>query len=366
MKYKLCFLILFSLLFSSSILGQQTPSAPSVSSGFQPNTEAKKTFVTSIELYQSSEQKKISINSLKGWYPLSRLDPALTSDLPPSAPGTARKWRLHVIVNDQTIVGSSTIQVRLNLPDRPAPLFTLPWRETPEGVIEKYSNWFESDSALSTTLYDTVGESQVRLVSQSQTNSSATLYSVNLEAWDIEVLPNGNGFNKQASAELASNIDAARTPYFPQIANPYESTTRNDSLRPSKEQALQAALSFVNIILNDDLPSYYNSFSELVQMIDKGALVDRYNIAMPLSNYNNITLAQYKDTYNYQIYTKSETLTNFAGWSLIENSKLNQDDFLFIGTNLKSGRPEIIVDKKFLIFIIRKTNQGWKITGVLS
>ncbi len=352
-------LLLLLLPFSEVLLAQETE---------QAEISRERTFITSIILYASEKKGGILLDSQKGWRRLSVLNPTETKDLPPPRPGTVRKWRLHAILYDQTMSGLSTVQVKLRLPDREPPLFTLPWRRNPEGVSEKYSNWFQEEPALNGSLYDTKGTSEVRLLAQQTDRGEATVYSLSLEAWDISIIPNANELF-QYSAKRESTVDeneiqAAKTPIFPTVKNPYEERER--TLPPSREQATQAALDFINIILENDLPKYYSSFFDLVQLMNKGTKVEKYSIPLPLENYTQVDLKEYKENYQYKVYTISEVQEIFPDSQLLRTEGLKDTDFIFDGSTLFPGKKELILDPRTLIFAIRKVPNGWKVVGVLA
>ena len=308
-------------------------------------------------IYDSQSYQPVYINSDGGWTDIGQVYSQEIKNLLPPAPGTLRKWRLKTTYIDESTQGQSTLQIKLRQSSQKSPVFTLPWTEQGSRWQEKNSNWYIPYTK-NGSLIDNNATLSVRLIAPPRSSSPGKVYRIELEAWD---------FTEESAGEAGETPElrmAFSSPAALMSPDPVRNRESRDTTGNDREQALEFSLEFVRFNIEGNLPGFYKSLDDQIHILNTGLSQSRYRVAPPASDLTSYSLADYKNSYRYHLYSYDEYSALFPGWTDSEkNWTPDKNCYLFLGTELKFGREDFMQGQN-LVFMVEFVDGEWKITGI--
>lgn len=138
---------------------------------------------------------------------------------------------------------------------------------------------------------------------------------------------------------------------------------------PMKVEAKGFGIEVIQTYFTNDLDTYYDMLDNTMFSIETDESIEKTPaLKEGMSGLFNdivgegIDFQLYFDSYDVKIWNKEEFTTKFDLFDNLQNYVPTENDYFFDSSTLKPGMQEIM-DKEFLIFILRKTSDGWKIIG---
>ncbi len=322
-----------------------------------PAQEEYGTLSGSYTLYDSQDYQPVYINSDGGWIDIGQVYSEEVKNLLPPPAGTLRKWRLKTTYIDESPQGQSTLQIKLRQSGESSPVFTLPWTEQGSRWQEKNSNWYIPYSS-DGRLLDKNATLCVRLIAPPRSSSPGKVYKIELEAWDFT----------DSSLEASDTKPEIRMAFSSPAAlmSPDPARTASPPLQEgeTREKALAFSLEFVRYNIEGNLPGFYKSLDDQIHILNTGLNQSKYRVAPPASDLAGYTVADYKESYRYHLYSYKEYAALFPDWiNSSRNWVPDENCYLFLGTEVKFGREDFMKGQN-LVFMVEFVEGEWKITGI--
>jgi hypothetical protein len=298
------------------------------------------------------------LNSDRGWTQVSPVSATLFTPVPAPHEGMVRKWRVKVTYAGENRSGQSTLQFCLVGPGQSVAVFTLPWVEGVTDQTSHYSNWFIPENTFTGALMEGDSLLSARMVAPPLSDAPARIWSVELEGWDVPAWQEGS-----PSQKSQSGADMAAGPYIGPIVAVTKDPVTERKLRPEEQEAVNFSLEFVRSYLKGDTLTFYKMLDNKVYSLTTGRPYSKYQIAPPAEKGSGHDLADYKLTYRYEIYNRSEYGALFPEW-LDTDREFKPDDqtFLFMGSEIRPGKIGFSTDD-FFVFMAKKVNGEWKVVA---
>ena len=143
-----------------------------------------------------------------------------------------------------------------------------------------------------------------------------------------------------------------------------------DQSLSEKEQAQEFSLQIVKTYFDKDCNTFYNILSDKVYLLDNdGPFEKNSDIKKGLCESiakgvrGEHTFQDYLDSYDVRILEKIEYENEFPRIKNLQKFKPTSKDYLFIGSKVKANKQNFMWDD-LLVFMIRKTENGWKISAL--
>lgn len=183
--------------------------------------------------------------------------------------------------------------------------------------------------------------------------------------------------SKQEFLKFLSSPPPATTPQT--TTTETQTTTATVTVKPTsttslKREAEEFCLKVVDTYVREDCQSYLNLISNQIYSYEDGGIITldenmkskicESSIKNAIKD-NSKTLQDYVNTYKIQILTKEELEKKF-GIKLPDYYKMNEEDFFFVGAELKEGftKENGFVWSDMYNFLVSKSEGTWKVKGM--
>ena len=143
-----------------------------------------------------------------------------------------------------------------------------------------------------------------------------------------------------------------------------------DSGLSEKEQAKEFSLQIVKTYFDKNCDAFYDALSDTVYLLDDdGPFEKNSGIKKKLCESiakgvrGEYTFQDYLNSYDVRILEKTEYETEFKVGKDLQKFKPTLNDYLFVGYKVKANKTNFMWDD-LLVFMVRKTETGWKISAL--
>jgi hypothetical protein len=135
------------------------------------------------------------------------------------------------------------------------------------------------------------------------------------------------------------------------------------------EEAQDFSLKVLDCYFTQDTLTFSNYLNDDIYIIDPNQppyKKDEFIVSHYLSayDYSNYSLADYKETYFYEIVSYDQYYEKYGSWfDMLKYWSPKEDDYLFEGYQIKEGKQPFM-NVRVLFFFVTKSSGEWKIRAL--
>jgi hypothetical protein len=309
-------------------------------------------------IFEDAGNNPIIVSDERGWVDIGQADLSNFFRIKTSSHDSTRKWRVVVTYLDENRTGQTTLQIRFR-GEGFTTLFTLPWSQINSVPFSEESNWFIAER-MAPQSYNSL--CSARLISPPGASQPGKIYKITLEAWE---------FSKKVERETLSYEDTllASTrvlkPMGQKDLNQVKDEIAEEKNKIDKVEALEFSLDFVEASLYGNLPEFYRMLNDEVHSLSTGNNYSKFVINPPEGVKSRWSLDDYKNDYDYRIYSYDEYTELFPEW-ISDQRDWTPDStcYLFMGNSIKENKFAFFSQEDLLVFMVSYDSKNeWSVVA---